>query len=83
MTLCPLTVTHTNIVKSCNKNGSGPKYQMAACMGSKDNPEKHTSILLQHIKGQMETWRALDLMVEASEAKCLLEKHNFLCIQVN
>lgn len=42
---------------------------MAACMGSKNNPQKHTNILLQYIKGQMETSRALDLMVEESEAK--------------
>lgn len=28
---------------------------MAECMGSKNNPQKHTNILLYYIKGQMET----------------------------
>lgn len=42
---------------------------MAACMGTKNNTQKHTNIFLQYIKGQIETSRALDLMVEESEAK--------------
>lgn len=77
MILCMLTATYTNIFKSCNKNEScaGPKYGMAEWLGSKNNPQNHTNILLEYIKGQMETRKStrLDGGGELAKKKVLEE----------